>query len=185
MTSGAPRPSRGGAPSGARQTAACSSSCGAGCRGSKGEAEDAVESLAFAAIEAEGPAPRISIAVPVPAPSLPADVGRVLLDPAPPAAQWLEVLAAIRRDIQELRAEHRAEILAESDDSTKPASVTPGSSAGRSKAKSPQATQAPAAPARKRKRKIPPKQDEWEFFDPDQCGFAALLAKLEEIEGDA
>jgi CheY-like chemotaxis protein len=136
---------------------------------------EGVESLAFAAIEAEGPAPRIEIAVPVPAPAL----------PAPPAAQWLEILTAIRRDIQELRAEHRAEILAESDDSTKPASVTPGSSAERPKAKAPQATQAPAAPARKRKRKIPPKQDEWGFFDPDQCGFAALLAKLEEIEGDA
>ena len=39
-------------------------------------------------------------------------------------------------------------------------------------------------PVRKRKRPLPPKQDEWGFFDPDQCGFAALLAKLEEIEGD-
>jgi hypothetical protein len=26
-----------------------------------------------------------------------------------------------------------------------------------------------------------PVQDEWGFFDPDQCGFAALLAKLDEI----
>jgi hypothetical protein len=24
-------------------------------------------------------------------------------------------------------------------------------------------------------------QDEWGFFDPQQCGFAALLAKLDEI----
>ena len=24
-------------------------------------------------------------------------------------------------------------------------------------------------------------QDEWGFFDPEQCGFSALLAKLEEI----
>ena len=24
-------------------------------------------------------------------------------------------------------------------------------------------------------------QDEWGFFDPEQCGFAALLAKLDEI----
>ena len=128
--------------------------------------------------------------------------------PAPPAAQWLEALAAIRRDIQELRAEHQAEILAESDDSTEAASVTttsaanrasadgatdatrsitpgtPGSSAERPEAKKLQAVQAPSAPARKRKRKIPSKQDEWGLFDPDQCGFAALLAKLEEIEGD-
>jgi hypothetical protein len=24
-------------------------------------------------------------------------------------------------------------------------------------------------------------QDEWGLFDPEQCGFAALLAKLEEV----
>ena len=26
-----------------------------------------------------------------------------------------------------------------------------------------------------------PAQDEWGFFDPEQCGFAALIAKLDEI----
>ena len=26
-----------------------------------------------------------------------------------------------------------------------------------------------------------PVQDEWGFFDPQQCGFAALLAKLDEV----
>jgi hypothetical protein len=31
-------------------------------------------------------------------------------------------------------------------------------------------------------RKAPkPIQDQWGLFDPEQCGFAALLAKLEEI----
>jgi hypothetical protein len=30
-------------------------------------------------------------------------------------------------------------------------------------------------------RKMNPVQDEWGFFDPQQCGFAALLAKLDEI----
>jgi hypothetical protein len=56
---------------------------------------------------------------------------------------------------------------------------------------------APAAPATaasstgdrprrtKKSKTLPPPQDEWGFFDPAQCGFAALLAKLEEIsEGD-
>jgi hypothetical protein len=34
----------------------------------------------------------------------------------------------------------------------------------------------------RKKRKNPqPLQDEWSFFDPDQCGFATLLAKLEEV----
>ena len=32
-----------------------------------------------------------------------------------------------------------------------------------------------------RKRKGKPYQDEWGFFDPVQCGFAALLAKLDEV----
>ncbi len=30
-------------------------------------------------------------------------------------------------------------------------------------------------------RKAKPAQDEWGFFDPEQCGFAALLAKLDEV----
>ncbi len=49
---------------------------------------------------------------------------------------------------------------------------------------------APPPAAKKRttpsKPKRKPVQDEWGFFDPEQCGFAALLAKLDEIteEGD-
>jgi hypothetical protein len=35
-------------------------------------------------------------------------------------------------------------------------------------------------PAKKKKHP----QDEWGFFDPGQCGFAALLTKLEEITDD-
>jgi CheY-like chemotaxis protein len=38
----------------------------------------------------------------------------------------------------------------------------------------------PTSPKKKRATKSP-LQDEWGFFDPAQCGFAALLAKLEEI----
>ena len=35
-----------------------------------------------------------------------------------------------------------------------------------------------------RPRKAPPVQDEWGlFFDPNQCGFPALIAKLDEIAG--
>lgn len=42
------------------------------------------------------------------------------------------------------------------------------------------------APASTRRRKVEkpkpkPVQDEWGFFDPGQCGFAALLDKLDEI----
>jgi hypothetical protein len=49
-----------------------------------------------------------------------------------------------------------------------------------------EAAPAPSMPAPARRRpKAKPIEDEWGFFDPDQCGFAALLAKLEEIaDGD-
>jgi len=44
------------------------------------------------------------------------------------------------------------------------------------------AAQAEAANKKKaRRQKGSPVQDEWGFFDPQQCGFAALLAKLDEI----
>lgn len=43
------------------------------------------------------------------------------------------------------------------------------------------ASQAAALKKRKKKAKGAPVQDEWGFFDPDRCGFAALLEKLDEI----
>jgi len=43
------------------------------------------------------------------------------------------------------------------------------------------ASAADPTPLKKRRAKKNPLQDEWGFFDPAQCGFAALLAKLEEI----
>ena len=36
-------------------------------------------------------------------------------------------------------------------------------------------------PSRRAQARQKPIQDEWGFFDPEQCGFAALLAKLDEI----
>jgi hypothetical protein len=43
---------------------------------------------------------------------------------------------------------------------------------------------AKAARASQPQAKPKPAQDEWGMFDPQQCGFAALLAKLDEITGD-
>jgi hypothetical protein len=39
----------------------------------------------------------------------------------------------------------------------------------------------PAGFISKRQRKAKPVNDEWGFFDPNQCGFPALIAKLDEI----
>jgi len=38
-----------------------------------------------------------------------------------------------------------------------------------------------SGPGRKKKTAPKPAQDEWGLFDPQQCGFAALLAKLDEV----
>jgi hypothetical protein len=90
--------------------------------------------------------------------------------------EWMDLLTAIRRDIQELRAEREA-------------AQRPGAQIAEeeSEAASGRRASAPASAAktpRKKKRKPQPSQDEWGIFDPDQCGFAALLDKLDELEGD-
>lgn len=50
----------------------------------------------------------------------------------------------------------------------------------------PVAKPGPPEPIPNRKKKVGPSkkkpvQDEWGFFDPDQCGFAALVAKLDDV----
>jgi hypothetical protein len=41
-----------------------------------------------------------------------------------------------------------------------------------------------APPSTRQATKPAPVQDEWGFFDPEQCGFAALIAKLDEVTAD-
>jgi len=81
---------------------------------------------------------------------------------APPAKserEWVALIESLRSDVERLRTE-RAE------KTEKPAAR-----------KDP-----PPAPRAVRPVKAPrPIQDEWGFFDPQQCGFAALLAKLDEV----
>jgi hypothetical protein len=78
-------------------------------------------------------------------------------DPAaadPDEADWRDVVEALRRDVERLDA-------------------------------APVASPRPSRPLKKAPRKPlvkgKPVQDEWGFFDPEQCGFAALLAKLDEV----
>ena len=44
-----------------------------------------------------------------------------------------------------------------------------------------QTTAGPPKPRRSSRNEVKPAQDEWGFFDPDQCGFRALLARLDAI----
>ena len=91
--------------------------------------------------------------------------------PAPPApvdtpkSEWVELIDSLRQDIERMRS-------------------TPPQAAP---SHGPQPVAVPSAelvsaPKPKRRAKAPhPIQDEWGFFDPEQCGFAALLAKLDEM----
>jgi hypothetical protein len=79
--------------------------------------------------------------------------------------QWVELVESLRRDVERLRTER-----------AKPAAAAKGAP------KRDEAGAAQSASKPKRRPKKPrPIQDEWGFFDPEQCGFAALLAKLDEI----
>lgn len=76
------------------------------------------------------------------------------------SSEWVELIESLRLDIERLK-------------------TTPS-------AEKPRAAAAPkrepaAKPAKRVSKRAQPIQDEWGFFDPEQCGFAALLAKLDEI----
>ena len=96
---------------------------------------------------------------------------RVPQKPEPPKPEWSSLIASLRQDIERLRGENQTPKAA----ATAPRAPLPEPIAAR-----PRADVAP----RKTKPRERPIQDEWGFFDPEQCGFAALLAKLNEITGD-
>jgi hypothetical protein len=89
--------------------------------------------------------------------------------------EWVELMRSLREDIARKRAE-----LASSAPQPAPAPQKP-------QAPLPQAAKPAAAPAvaadplKKRPKRTRPIEDEWGLFDPEQCGFAALLDKLDEI----
>jgi hypothetical protein len=67
--------------------------------------------------------------------------------------EWVALIESLRHDVERLRVERTEK-------------------SGR---------KAPAALPVRAERNAKPVQDEWGFFDPQQCGFAALLAKLDEV----
>jgi hypothetical protein len=80
--------------------------------------------------------------------------------------EWAELIASLRQDIERRRNQPM------------PAPPPPAQPRRR----------APAAVVHAEvgsKRKSTPVQDEWGFFDPHQCGFAALLEKLDQITDTA
>jgi hypothetical protein len=106
--------------------------------------------------------------------------------PEPAASEWVEMLDALRRDIDRLRIEG-AEVPVPATAGSTPRTAPQAVQSASAKPVQPAAAAGPVdpaqAPPRKKRRKNEqrPIQDEWGFFDPAQCGFTALLAKLDEI----
>jgi len=83
--------------------------------------------------------------------------------------EWAELVASLRQDIERRRNQPAAAASTAAAPPPAPRQHTPA----------PHVAEVP------RKRKPTPVQDEWGFFDPEQCGFAALLAKLDEFSDGA
>jgi hypothetical protein len=99
----------------------------------------------------------------------PALDGMPVETPAPRAEQpdWIELVTSLRQDLERRRTDPPA---AGADPiAARPSDGSEADSRRRVRKQKPQTMQPK------------PIQDEWGFFDPEQCGFSTLLAKLEEI----
>jgi hypothetical protein len=81
--------------------------------------------------------------------------------------EWLALVASLRQDIERLH--RKPATLPSSPIAARSAEPGDGNGSRRIRKQKPFA------------KKSRPLQDEWGLFDPEQCGFSALLAKLEEI----
>jgi hypothetical protein len=105
---------------------------------------------------------------------IPEPIVKTQPEPArPPGPDWVELIESLRHDIERLRAE-RAQA---------PPAVAPAQSKQPSTptVAAPSHGESTAVKPKRHRRKPPTVQDEWGFFDPEQCGFSALLAKLDEV----
>jgi hypothetical protein len=107
---------------------------------------------------------------------------------ATPSPELLQMVAAIRRDLQMMRAADGPQaptpsstrgVEAKSGAAQKPASIGTRSS---QKGTPPSRSAAKTKKKRnKRKTVVEPLQEDSDLLDPEQCGFAALIAKLQEV----
>lgn len=137
-----------------------------------------VEAIAEAETDAplveppEPPRPDIEPWVPmylIPGRLWPALEGMPAETPAPRTEQpdWIELVASLRQDLERRRTDPPSAAAG-------PIAARP-SDGGEADAHHHPKKQKPHA------KKAKPVQDEWGFFDPEQCGFSTLLAKLDEF----
>lgn len=93
--------------------------------------------------------------------------------------EWVELMRSLREDIARRRSE-----LAASGPVPPPAQKPQRPRAAETRVQAAKPAPAPAAAAELKKprpKRTRPIEDEWGLFDPEQCGFAALLDKLDEM----
>ena len=95
--------------------------------------------------------------------------------------EWVELMRSLREDIARRRAELNspAPQPAQAPQAPQKPQAVPLPQAAKPAA--PAAAAAAAEALKKRPKRTRPIEDEWGLFDPEQCGFAALLDKLDEI----
>lgn len=115
---------------------------------------------------------------PTPPPAVVAAV--VARAPAKPdRSEWVELLESLRQDMARLKTERMAPMsVAVPSEEGLAAILAPDPGSQTRVASALQTPRRPTVPAKKAMR---PVQDEWGLFDPNQCGFASLLAKLSEV----
>jgi hypothetical protein len=95
------------------------------------------------------------------------------------------VLTALELDLVQMRTEPAATVNAAASKPSAEAGApdhTPPTDPSQERAPQKKQEKAPGPVQQEKAR--PPVQDEWGFFDPEQCGFSALLTKLDEISED-
>jgi hypothetical protein len=112
-------------------------------------------------------------------PEAPAVVAPAAAAPKPKRHEWVELVESLRLDLERRRIEREAQEAAVPEESAR--AEMPAATARRAVAPQPAKNVRRISPLRGKPRKHQPAQNEWGLFDPEQCGFAALLAKLDEI----
>jgi CheY-like chemotaxis protein len=172
------------------------------------ELRGAPESDSQAAISLTPPSDPV-LTIPRPPEPVQAQQAAAPSSPVLPQLEVLEMLTAIRRDLEQIKGERPPNApQPETQAAQAPVAIAPPSEPvdsahtvesahpveSQPRPQPPRAPRLTKSTARRKKRPEPPRrkksktaapiQDEWGFFDPDQCGFAALLDKLEEIESE-
>ena len=123
----------------------------------------------------------------------PKQAASAVFKPKTERPEWSALIDSLRQDMERMRSERGgrskpiAPVASPPPVVAEPAPEPPPPAAAAvpaATAAAPQERPAKRPPERAVKqpeKKPTPVQDEWGFFDPQQCGFAALLAKLDEI----